>query len=94
MLAASGSFKPAAIDHQIEVVKSFVEEVPVDGAFEANDWEGALVALAKTAGVKRVITDHPDLLAKESSGDVEFISSDAWLVEQAMPPPPPPPPGG
>ncbi len=54
-----------------------------------EDWEKALVALARAAGVSRVLTDHPDLLASKRSGGVVFFSTDQWLVEQTTPPPPP-----
>jgi hypothetical protein len=36
-----------------------------------------------------VITDHPDLVDKEASG-VEFMSTEAFLLELMTPPPPPP----
>ena len=39
----------------------------------------------------RVITDHPDLADKDEVEGIEFMSSDAWLIEQTTPPPPPPP---
>jgi hypothetical protein len=35
------------------------------------------------------VTDHPDLLELETSDGVEFMSSEAWLVEAATPPPAP-----
>jgi hypothetical protein len=35
------------------------------------------------------VTDHPDLLSLESVSGVEFMSSEAWLVEAATPPPAP-----
>ena len=89
MLTAVPEFKPDAVAAQIELIKGFVKVVETDGEFGADAWEDALVAAAKVAGAKRVITDHPDLVDKEGA-EVEFISSEAWIIEQKMPPPPPP----
>jgi hypothetical protein len=55
-----------------------------------DDWGAALVAAARAANVTRVITDHPDLADKDEIDGVEFLSSDAWMIEQTIPPPPPP----
>jgi hypothetical protein len=49
-----------------------------------------LVASARAAGYKRVVTDHPDLADKVEEDGIEFLSSEAWLFEQTLPPPPPP----
>jgi hypothetical protein len=88
MLTQLPEFKPDAVDKQIELIKGFVKTVDADGEFGPDAWEGALKAAASAAGAKRVITDHPDLLEAEGD-DVEFISTEAWLIEQKMPPPPP-----
>lgn len=89
MLTAIPEFKPDAVTSQVSLIKSFVKEVETSGEFGPDAWEPALIAAAQAAGAKRVITDHPDLLEKEGA-EVEFISSEAWLIEQKMPPPPPP----
>ncbi len=91
MLTATGSFKPDAVGQQIQLIRNLVQVVGKKDEHQPDDWEGALVAAAKSAGAKRVITDHPDLLAKETVQNVEFISTEAWLLERKMPPPPPPP---
>jgi hypothetical protein len=54
-----------------------------------EDRSEALVSLAQAAGVVRVLTDHPDLLSSNTSSEIEFVSSDAWLREQTTRPPPP-----
>jgi hypothetical protein len=71
-------------------IRGLVDLVQTDEFF-IEDWDKALVALAKAAGVDRVMTDHPDLLASQSVEGVEFVSSDHWLIEQMTPPPPPRP---
>ncbi len=88
MLRALPEFKDDAIAQQIETIRGLVDIVE-HGEHFIEDWESALVALAKAAGVTRVLTDHPDLLAARERDGVEFVSSDAWLAEQATPPPPP-----
>ena len=90
MLAAHPNFKKDAIGAQVDTIKKLVRVVDVHEDFPPDAWEKALLAAAVAVSAKRVITDHPDLLAKETSGGVEFVSTEAWLVEQAMPPPPPP----
>ncbi len=90
MLGNVPAFKPDAIRSQIQVNRDHVELL--DGQpddFPPDAWERALVAAAKQAGVSRVVTDHPDLADKDEVDGVEFLSSDAWLVEQTTPPPPP-----
>ncbi len=89
MLSAIPEFKKDAITAQMELIRGLVQVVGNDQQHSLDDWQGALVALAKAANVKRVVTDHPDLLQKETSDDIEFISSEAWLVERSIPPPPP-----
>lgn len=88
MLRKAPGFKADAVDPQMNTIKSLVELVEAQGAAEGS-WAPALVALAKAAGVTRVVTDHPDLADQDTVDGVEFLSSDAWLVERAMPPPPP-----
>lgn len=90
ILKAVPEFRSDAVDQQLALIRSYVQVMPGLNDFGADDWEKALVATAKAAGAKRVITDHPDLLKVETSGGVDFVSSDAWLVEAAMPPPVPP----
>jgi hypothetical protein len=87
MLSSIPAFRHEAVRAQVDLVRSFVKVVPATGDFGPDAWEKALVASAKAAGVKRVITDHPDLLRAESAGGVEFISCEAWLVEATLPPP-------
>ena len=89
MLAAVPSFKKEAVDSQLTLIRQFVQVIKDDEPRAPDAWEASLVALAKAAGVKRVITDHPDLLQKESSEGIDFISTEVWLVEQAIPPMPP-----
>ena len=91
MLNAVPAFKPEAVAAQMKTIGSLVEQVKI-AEHGADDWAKALAATAKAAGVTRVITDHPDLADQEEVDGVEFMSSDAWLVEQTTPPPPPPPP--
>lgn len=90
MLRAIPDFKDAAVSEQMTTIRGLVDVVETD-AFFIEDWDKALVALAQAAGVNRVLTDHPDLLATTGRQGVEFVSSDNWLVEQMTPPPPPPP---
>lgn len=88
MLSSVPEFKKEAVDEQVGLIKTLVQMHEHDGDFGPDAWEDALGAAAKAAGASRVITDHPDLLEKDDS-DVEFISTEAWLLEQQMPPPPP-----
>ena len=88
MLHAIPEFKSDAVAQQMTTIRSLVEVVETSEFF-IEDWGKALVALAKAAGVGRVLTDHPDLLASKNVEGVEFVSSDHWLGEQATPPPPP-----
>ena len=89
MLARVPGFKDDAVDAQLELIRGLVQIVSESQQHSPEAWEEALVSAAKLAGVSRVITDHPDLLKKESSDGIEFISSEAWLLEAATPPPPP-----
>ncbi len=88
MLRAIPEFKDDAVAAQMTTIRGLVDVVQTDEFF-IEDWDKALVALAKIAGVGRVLTDHPDLLASRKVEGVEFVSSDDWLVEQTTPPPPP-----
>ena len=88
MLHALPDFKDDAVAQQMATIRGLVDIIETEEFF-IEDWGEALVALAKAAGVRRVLTDHPDLLATVSGQGVEFVSSDNWLVEQAIPPPPP-----
>jgi hypothetical protein len=88
MLHAIPEFKSDAVARQMSTIQGLVDLVET-GEFFIEDWDKALVALAKAAGVGRVLTDHPDLLSSKSVDGVEFVSSDSWLGEQATPPPPP-----
>ena len=90
MFRALPEFRDEAIAQQVATIRGLVEMVRTDD-FPAEKWDEALVALAKVAGAKRVITDHPDLLAQRTSAGVSFVSSEAWLQEQPSPPPPPSP---
>lgn len=89
MLAALPEFKEDAVDAQIELIRGLVQVVDVNDDFDATNWEAALVATAKQADVKRVLTDHPDLLEKKTAEGVEFVASEDWLKEVATPPPVP-----
>lgn len=91
MLSALPAFKHDAVQEQVALIRGLVQIVPTSTTFAAERWEEALVDTAKAAGAKRVVTDHPDLLAKESVDSIEFVSSEQWLFEATMPPPSPPP---
>jgi hypothetical protein len=88
MLHALPEFKDDAVEQQMRTIRGLVQIVE-NGDHYIEDWREALVALAKAAGVGRVLTDHPDLLGSNEADGVVFVSSDRWLVEQATPPPPP-----
>lgn len=89
MLAAVPEFKKAAVDEQVDRIRGLTQLLDGAGEFAPGAWREALVAAAKAAGVRRVVTDHPDLLELEAAEGVEFLSTEAWLLEAAMPPPPP-----
>lgn len=88
MLSGVPEFKKDAIDEQVALIRSLVDVIDTGDQFAPGEWERALVAGAKKANAKRVITDHPDLVDKEAAG-VEFMSTEAFLLELATPPPPP-----
>lgn len=90
MLAAVPEFKKEAVDQQMSLIRSLVDVIDLGEQFAPGEWERALIAAAKKLNAKRVITDHPDLLERESSDGVEFVSTEAFLLELTMPPPPPP----
>jgi hypothetical protein len=79
MLSTLPAFKPDAVKQQVSLIRSLVNVIP-----------GASDFPAKASNAQRVVTDHPDLLAKESSDGIEFVSSEAWLFEVTQPPPVPP----
>lgn len=89
MLVKVPGFKDDAVDDQLQLIRGLVHMVGDDKQHSPEAWKDALIAAAKKAGVKRVVTDHPDLLALETADGVEFMSSEAWLLEAATPPPPP-----
>ena len=90
ILEAIPEFKHDAIPGQIELIRSFVQVLDNREDFGPDAWEPALVASAKAAGAGRVVTDHPDLLQRETTDGIEFISTEAWLLEATTPPPVPP----
>lgn len=92
MLSAHPTFKKDAIDPQMKLITDLVDLVKLKGDYSAAAWKDALVASAKATGAKRIITDHPDLADQTEVEGIEFLSSDAWMIEQQTPPPPPPPP--
>ncbi len=90
MLRALPAFKGDAVQQQVDLIKGLLQVVKTDQEFGPEAWPEALVAAAKAAGVKRVVTDHPDLLQMETSDGIEFVPTEAWLVEVTTPPPAPP----
>jgi len=88
MLHALPEFKDEAVERQMKTIRGLVQIVESREHY-IEDWSEALIALAKAAGVGRVLTDHPDLLGSNEADGIEFVSSQRWLVEQATPPPPP-----
>jgi len=89
MLSAVEGFKKEAIPEQMALIRKLVDVVELEGDFGPGDWQGALVATVKAADAARVVTDHPDLADVTEADGVEFVSTDAWLVESMIPPPPP-----
>jgi hypothetical protein len=89
MLTALPAFKQSAVQGQVDLIRSFVQVIPGAETLSAEAWRDALVASARAAGVARVVTDHPDLLKIESADGIEFVPTEAWLLEVALPPPPP-----
>jgi hypothetical protein len=91
MLLAHPSFKEDAVEPQMKLIRDLVDLVETENEHGADSWKDALVTGAKAAGVTRVVTDHPDLADQTEVEGIEFLSSDAWMIEQQTPPPPPPP---
>lgn len=89
MFQAMPQFKDDAVIAQMDLIRGLVEVVEAEGEFGPDSWEEALVAAAKKAGAERIVTDHPDLLEMEASDGVEFMSTEAWMLEVTTPPPPP-----
>jgi hypothetical protein len=89
MLQAVPSFKEEAVDEQIALIRGLVQIVVLAEDHPPEAWADALLATARAAGATRIVTDHPDLLEMESASGVDFMSSEAWLVEAATPPPAP-----
>lgn len=90
MLKVHPHFKEDAVAPQMKIIRDLVDIIEPD-EHASDDWGAALVAAARAADVTRVITDHPDLADKDEIDGVEFLSSDAWMIEQTTPPPPPAP---
>jgi hypothetical protein len=88
MLKALPAFKAEAVEAQLDLIRGLVQIVTIP-SLPAEAWSEALVATARAAGARRVVTDHPDLLALEAQAGIEFMSSEAWLLEAATPPPAP-----
>lgn len=88
MLGKAPGFKPENVKPHLELIRSFLDVVEV--STEEMDWTKGLVASAKATGLKRVMTDHPDLADKAEVDGIQFLSTEAWLLEQTTPPPPPP----
>lgn len=89
MLGAHPHFKKEAVDPQMKLIRDLVDVVEPE-EHDPADWVESLVAAARAAEVGRVVTDHPDLADKDEHDGIEFVSSDAWMIEQQTPPPPPP----
>jgi len=89
MLSGVPAFKDDAVENQLRLIRGLVQVLADDRPHAPEQWVEALTAAAKAAGVRRVVTDHPDLLEIETSDGVEFMSSEAWLLEVGTPPPPP-----
>ncbi len=88
MLRGLDSFKEDAIGPQMTTIRKLVEVVE-EGEYGPDSWKEPLVALAKAANVKCVVTDHPDFEELDTFDGVTFVTTEAWLLEQSMPPPPP-----
>ncbi len=91
LLSKAPGFKHESLKPQIDLIKGLVEMVDFKGKVDEMDWVKGLVASAKAANVKTVITDHPDLADKTEVEGIRFVSTEGWLLEQVTPPPPPPP---
>ena len=90
MLEAHPNFVNDNLEPHMARIRELVDVVELDAELEVDDWKGALFESAKAADVTRVVTDHPDLADKDEIDGIEFLSTDAWLIEQQTPPPPPP----
>lgn len=91
LLTKTPGFRADHVDAQMKTIESLCDIVEVQDKTPEGDWVQGLVASAKAAGLKRVVTDHPDLADKTEVDGIAFLSSEAWLVEATTPPPPPPP---
>jgi hypothetical protein len=89
MLGRVPQFKPELVDKQIDRIRAVVEVLDEKTTQPADDWAKALAAAAKAAGVAFVVTDHPDLISKGAEAGVDFITTENFLVDLAVPPPPP-----
>lgn len=89
MLAKVPGFKDEAVEGQLSLIRDLVQVHSENREHAPEAWAEALIAAAKLAGVRRVITDHPDLLELENAEGIEFMSSEAFLLESGTPPPPP-----
>ncbi|MEC7521353.1 MAG: hypothetical protein VYE22_15860 [Myxococcota bacterium] len=90
MLEAHPAFVNDNLEPHMARIRELVDVVELKEEPAPDDWKGALFESAKAADVTRVVTDHPDLADKDEIDGVEFLSSDAWMIEQQTPPPPPP----
>lgn len=89
LLSKAPGFREDHVKTQVDLIKGLVEVA--ETKTDEMDWVKGLVASAKAVGLKRVMTDHPDLADKTEVDGIQFLSTEAWLLEQTTPPPPPPP---
>lgn len=89
MLGSIPSFKKEAVEDQIALIRQFVQVVEDPEEHGPGAWDEALAKAAKLAGVRLVLTDHPDLLALGSKDEIGFVSTESWLLELSLPPPVP-----
>ena len=87
MLSAHPNFKKESVATQMSTIRALVDVVDVSTDHAAEAWLDALVDAAKAAKLTRVVTDHPDLADQEPHDGIEFMSTDAWMIEQTTPPP-------
>jgi hypothetical protein len=78
MLEAVPSFRKDSILAQMELVRALVEIAALPSAAPTASYAEGLVA-----------SDHPDLADQTELDGIQFVSSEAWLVEATTPPPPP-----
>lgn len=88
ILRSIPSFREEAVEPQMDMIDKLTKLID-ETEHGPDEWRDALVALAKAAGVERVVTDHPDLAEHDPVDGVEFISTEGWLLEETTPPPPP-----